>query len=180
MVWHGGAKFSPFISYRNMISHGYAGVCLKYLRISKIFHNLEYWNMITCYGGVWLGPASHWPGGGLGRLHVRRLGVLVLVVGAASQQAGASTTTAHYYYAHYYYAHNGGASAQRILRGTRRHRRRRSLSWNEEAPGWRRKKTGSESKSSSERVFQSFWAEEGPRNTIQGETSAPGWLLGDF
>ena len=46
--------------------------------------------------------------------------------------------------------------------------------------GVKKKKTGSESKSSSERVFQSFWAEEGPRNTIQGETSAPGWLLGDF
>ena len=139
-----------------MISHGYAGVCLKYLRILKIFDNLEYWNMITCYGGVWLGPASHWPGGGLGRLHVRRLGVLVLVVGAASQQAGASTTTAHYYYAHYYYAHNGGASAQRILRGTRRHRRRRSLSWNEEAPVWRREKTGSESKSSKREGFSKF------------------------
>ena len=42
VVLHGGAKLSPFISYRNMISHGYARVCLKYLRMFKIFDNLEY------------------------------------------------------------------------------------------------------------------------------------------
>ena len=67
-----------------------------------------------------------------------------------------------------YCGEQGATVAAAASVGTRRRR------------GEEEKRPGVSQSQARERVFQSFWAEEGPRNTIQGETSAPGWLLEDF